>query len=204
MPFKKLNQPLKDVLEHLEIVEATPLQKLAIPKIKSGADTFIIAPDGSGKTTALIISTLQKLKSQPERDNPRALIFVEDKKAALALEEEFKRFTQQMDLRIYSAYEEQNREKQRDAIYAGMDIVIGTQKRIHKLYHLNGLNLGELKMLAVADANLLPQGSFATEIIRITESLPRCQFLVFSNVNNKKLDYLRGYFMGNAQLIELK
>jgi superfamily II DNA/RNA helicase len=202
MPFKKLNTPLKDVLEHLGIEDATAFQKKAIPKIKSGTDLFVIGEDGCGKTTTLIINTLQKLKSQPDGDNPRALIFVKDKKSALALEEEFKRFTQQMDLRIYSVYEEQNREKQRDAIYLGMDIVIGTQKRLHKLYHLNGLNLGDLKILAIADANLLPQESFATEIIRITESLPRCQFLVFSNTYNKKLETLRNSFMENAQLVE--
>ena len=57
-------------------------------------------------------------------------------------------------------------------------------------------------MLVIADANLLPQESFATEIIRITESLPRCQFLVYSTVFNKKMEGLQNSFMENAQLVE--
>ena len=36
MPFKKLNIPLKDVLEHLKYEEATPFQQKVIPKIKGG------------------------------------------------------------------------------------------------------------------------------------------------------------------------
>ena len=202
MPFKKLNTPLKDVLEFLEIEEATPFQKKFIPKIKSGANIFAVADDGDGKTTSLIINTLQKLKSQPIGDNPRALIFVKDKKSALDLEEKFNRFIKQMDLRFYSVYEKQNREKQRDAIYIGMDIVITTPKRLLKLYHLNGINFGDLQLLIIADANLLPQEAFAIDIIRVTESLPHCQFVVFSTNYNNKLDSLRDSFMVNAQLVK--
>ena len=83
MSFKKLNIPLKESLERLGITTPTPFQATILPKVKGGADVFGIAPEGSGKTTAMIINTMQKLKREAFDDSPRALIFVKDKKAAL-------------------------------------------------------------------------------------------------------------------------
>jgi len=204
MPFKKLDTSLKDVLEHLNIETATPFQKKAIPKIKSGANVFAVGPDGCGKTTALIINTLHVLNNSVAGDNPRALIFVKDKAAALQLEEDFNRFIKQMDLRIFCVYDEQNRAKQRDSIYYGVDIVIATPKRLLLLYHLNGINLNDLKLLIIADAHLLPKENFAADIIRIPESLGKCQYVVFSNVYNEKLESLKDSFMEVSQLVEEK
>ena len=203
MPFKKLNTPLKDVLEHLKFEEATPFQKMVIPRIKGGANVFAVGGEGSGKTTALIINTLQKLKSTASGDNPRALIFVKDKKAALELEEEFNRFIQQMDLRVCCVYEEGDKEKQRDTIYYGVDIVIATPLRLNKLYHLNGINLTDLNLLIIEDANIFRKENFASDIIRITESLPRCQFLVFSTEYDDKLKSLKNSFMEISQVINI-
>ena len=42
--------------------EFTEIENAAIPKIKSGADLYIIAPEGSGKTTAMVIGIIQQLK----------------------------------------------------------------------------------------------------------------------------------------------
>jgi superfamily II DNA/RNA helicase len=130
MSFKKLNPPLKEALQRLELQTPLAFQKEILPKIKSGRDLFIIAPENSGKTTALVISTIQKLESAAFEDAPRALIYVEDKEAALALEEEFNKFIKYMDLRVYSAYDAPNIETQKDAIYDGVDIVIATPNKL--------------------------------------------------------------------------
>jgi superfamily II DNA/RNA helicase len=202
MPFKKLKPLLKDILEHLNIEEATPFQKTVIPKIKSGANVYAVAPDNSGKTTALILTALQKIKEYEERDNPRVVIFVKDKQEGIKLEEAFKRFIQQMNLRIFVVNEEGNREDQRDSIYYGVDIVIATPKRFNKLYHLNGINLNDLELLIIEDANLFRKESFATDIIRISESLQKCQYVVFATSYCERLKSLRSSFMANAIKVE--
>jgi superfamily II DNA/RNA helicase len=204
MPFKKLTTPLKEVLEHLKFETATPFQQKAIPKIKSGANVFGIGPDGCGKTTTLIINTLHVLNNSVAGDNPRALIFVKDKTAALQLEEDFNRFIKQLDLRIFCVSEEQNRANQRDTIYYGVDIVIATPKRLLLLYHLNGINLNDLKLMAIEDAHLLPKENFAADIIRIPESLGKCQYLVFSNEFTDRIAGLQDSFMEHSVVIKLK
>ena len=145
MPFKKLIEPLRDILDHLGFSEPLALQKQIISPIKSGSSLFVIAPDNSGKTTSLVISVIQKLKSAFE-DSPRALIFVKDKEAALGLEDLFNTFKKGTNLRVYCAYDEHNIDAQRDEIYDGVDIVIATPKRLNKIFYLNGINLNKLQI----------------------------------------------------------
>ncbi len=202
MSFKKLNTPIKEALNRQEYTTPTGFQAAVLPKIKGGADVFAIGSKKSGKTTALIINTMQKLKSKAFDDSPRALIFVKDKKAALQLEEEFKKFTRGTDLRIYCVYDEQNIDHQKDDIYYGVDIVIATPKRLNKLYHINGIHLGELQMLIIEDAEFLAKNSLHAEITRLTESISKCQYVVFADKYYPKFDRLQNSFMSNAQLID--
>lgn len=98
MSFKKIQEQLKKALEQQGIKELFPFQKAVVPKLKGGASIFGIAPHGAGKTTSIVIGTLQKLNCEAFEEAPRALIFVKDKEAALAMQREFERFTRRMDL----------------------------------------------------------------------------------------------------------
>jgi len=202
MSFKKLNIPLKESLDRLGYTTPTPFQANILPKVKGGADVFGIAPKGSGKTTAMIINTMQKLKSEAVDDSPRALIFVKDKKAAINLENEFKTFTRGTDLRIYTVYDEQGIDHQKDDIYYGVDIIIATPKRLNKLYHINGVHLGELQLLIVEDAEFLAANSLHADIVRLTESISKCQYLIFADKYYPKFDRFKSSYMSNSQLIE--
>ena len=204
MSLKKLNVPLKEALERLKIEKLLPFQKQILPKIKSGRDLFIVAPEGSGKTTALVISTIQKLDSAAFEDAPRALIFVQDKEAALALEEEFNKFTKYMDLRVYSAYDAPDISKQKDDIYAGVDIVIATPKKLFKLFKITGINVSQLKVLAVEDAEFLTKNSDYNDLIRIPQHISRCQYLVFTSNMSPKIERLKDSFMARAETLRLK
>jgi len=204
MSFKKLQPVLKEALETNTISTPTVFQKNIISKIKGGASLYGIAPVGAGKTTAIVISTLQKLGCEAFEDAPRALIFVKDKQAALELAGEFEKFTRRMDIRVYCAYDEQNLEDQRADIYDGVDIVIATPKRLNKIFFLNGINLGQLKLFIVEDAEFLVKASAYSDLIRTPESLDKCQYLVFSTVFDERLERMRSSFMYNAQTVEVK
>ncbi len=203
MSFKKIHPELKEALERLKITEPLPFQKNVLSKIKGGASIFGIAPKGSGKTTALVMSTLQKLNCAAFEDSPRALIFVKDKQAALDLEQEFNRFIFRMDLRVYCAYEEQNIEDQRDDIYDGVDIVIATPKRLSKIFYSNGINLGQLQLFIVEDAEFLIKPNLFSDVIRIPESLNKCQYLIFATKFDARMERMQDSFMSAAQIVSL-
>ncbi|MDA7804200.1 DEAD/DEAH box helicase [Crocinitomix sp.] len=201
MAFKKLNEELLVKLNELGFENPTPLQKEIIPKIKSGGAIYGLGAQGAGKTEALIISVLQRLKMKPQGDNPIALIFVKDKESVLALAERFEQYTRYSDIRIRTVYEERIINHQKDEIYKGADIVIATPKRLSKLYFLNGINLMELKMIIIEDAEFLIGTDFHTDIHRITQSV-KAQHIVFAEKWDRHLEKLQDLFMINAQIVK--
>lgn len=204
MSFKKLLPAIKTTLNQLQMESPTPFQKKLIPKIKSGTDLIAIGNENTGKTTTLIINTIQKLNGEAVGDVPRALIFVKDKESALHLEEQFNVFTQQTNLRIFCVYEEGNINHQKETIYFGMDIVIGTPKRLNKIYFQNGINLADLQLFIIEDAEFLEGQSLHTEIHRIYESLNKCQTVVFSNEYGSKIEKLQELFLARAEVIMIQ
>ena len=204
MSFKKLNPVIKEVLAGLEYESPTAFQKNILPKIKSGADLYCLAPKGSGKTTAMIISVIQKLNAEAFEDSPRALIYVKDKEAALELEEKFRQFTRETDLRIYCAYEEQNVDDQKDDIYYGVDIVIATPRRLGKLFSMTGIHLGQLQMFILEDAEFISKSSNYDDVVRIPLSITKCQYLIFAEKMEPKMERLQGMFMERARVVQMK
>ncbi|TJY34095.1 DEAD/DEAH box helicase [Pontimicrobium aquaticum] len=203
MAFKKLIEPLKNTLEHLQFETPLGFQKVGLPKIKSGVNVFGIGPEGSGKTTTLILSVVQKLKGKAFEDAPRAIIVVKDKQEALALRDKFNIYTNQTDLRVYCAYEEHNIDTQREEIYDGIDVLIATPKRLNKLFLLNSINLSQLKMFIIEDAEFSTISNFFQDINRISESINKCQYVVFAKTFDAKIRRFQETFMYNSQKVEI-
>ena len=204
MSFKKLHPLLKESLENAGFETSNAFQKKVLPTLKGGSDAYIIAPKGSGKTIALIIATIHKLKAEAFEDSPRAIIVVKDKVDALALKEEFERFTNTTDLRVYALYDEYDIEKQKTEVYYGQDIVIATPSRLSKLYFLNGIHLGEVQLFAIEDADYLGRNNAYNHILRLSESLNKCQFVIIADEMNSKITNYQNAFMSNAHLVKSK
>ena len=203
MPFKKLHPNIKEKLESQEIVTPTPFQKKSIPVIKSGINTYCIAPKDSGKTTALILTTLNALKCQAEGNAPRAVILVENKEKGLALYETFLMYTKHNSLRVYVGYEELHIDVQKSEIFMGVDILISTPKTMNRLFLLNGVNTAAIKTISVDDAEFLSQKSMYSAIMSITQSINKCQFVLYSETMHPMLKRFKSYFMEYSKIVTL-
>ncbi len=151
---------------------------------------------------SMILSVIQKLKGKAIGDNPRVIIFVKDKASALDLEEKFKPWIRYTDLRIYSVVEEHHIYNQKDLIYIGTDIVIATPKRLNKLYFQNGINLNQLELLVIEDANFLNVSNLLTDINRISESLKKLQHVVYATHFDTKMNKMKELFMANSLTVK--
>jgi len=203
LSFKKLIDPLKNTLENLQFEAPLDFQKVSLPRIKSGVNVFGIAPEGSGKTTTLVLSVIQKLNGKAFEDVPRAIIVVKNKQEALALKGTFNVFTRQTDLRVYCAYEEHNVDAQRDEIYVGVDVIIATPKRLNKLFLLNSISLGQLKIFIVEDAEFTTISNNFQDINRISESINKCQYVIFAKSFDAKIKRFQESFMYNSQVVKV-
>ena len=62
MKLKKINENLQENLIESGLTEANAMQQETFSTLKSGVDCIIIAPNGSGKSTTIVINVIQKFK----------------------------------------------------------------------------------------------------------------------------------------------
>ncbi|MFK7814435.1 MAG: DEAD/DEAH box helicase [Maribacter sp.] len=201
MPFKKLHPYLLEMLERFSLETPTPFQKRSISVIKSGANVFCTAPKDSGKTTTLILTTLQKLNCEAVGHAPRALVVVENKEKALELYAEFLKYTKNSSLRVYVGYKELHIDVQKSEIFEGIDILITTPKTLHKLFLLNGVSTSQLKICSIDDGDFLIQKAEYTAMLAITQSIRKCQYVLYSERLNPRLKRFEEFFMERARYV---
>lgn len=202
MSFKKLHPELREAMERLAIAEPTAFQKKLIPVVKSGANTYGVAAKDSGKTTSLVLTTLQKIGFKAEGNAPRAVVLVENKTKALELYDTFLKFTKYSDIRVYVGYEELHIDIQKSEIFEGVDILISTPKTMNKLFLLNGVSTSQLKIFSVDDADFLIQKTESSAILSVTQSIQKCQYVLYSEQTHPKLQRFESYFMERAKSVK--
>lgn len=200
---EKLDKQLLESLKENGFTESTELEQICIPRIKSGRDLICIAGKGSGKSTTLVVCVLQRLKSELE-DNARAVIVVADKERALEMKNEFSRLGEYTDLRVHTACEDEKIDVQKDKIYMGTDVVIGTAKRLNQIYTLYALNLGAVKIFAIDDAELVIKNLNYLQLDRLARSLPKSQKVVFANSLSEWVERFANEFMNNEEILEIE
>ena len=201
MAFKKLNPHLLERLTALAIEKPTSLQKKSIPVIKSGANVYCYGPKESGKTTALILTTLQKLQCKAEGNAPRAVVVVENKEKVLELYDKFFEYTKYTDLRLYASYKELHIDIQKSEIFEGVDVLITTPTTLHKLFLLNGVSTSQLKICSIDDADFLIQKSDYTAMVTVSQSIRKCQYVLYAEKLSPKLERFEDFFMERAQYV---
>ena len=200
---EKLHKKLYSALEEYKFESPTPLQAQCISKINSGSDLIGIAPDGSGKSTLIVIAALQKLQ-QVVDDAPKVLIVAGSPDKGRLMQEQFEQFTKETDLRINTAFEDGNIIDQNTRIYEGTDILIGTTKRLLDLYFASSLNLKKIKLFAIDDAELIIKSSWQGQMDRLAASLPKCQHLVFTTDLTEKVEKLIHKFIVAPHIVEIE
>jgi superfamily II DNA/RNA helicase len=201
MPFKKLHPAIKEMLESQEITIPTPFQKVSIPVIKSGANIFATAPLDAGKTTTLVLTTLHKLKFEAVGSAPRAIVVVENKDKVQETYDAFFKFTRYNSLRVYLCDEKLHVDLLKSEIFEGVDILIATPKTLEKLFTLNGVNTTQLKTFSIDDAEFLANSAAAASLIYITQSIHKCQFVMYSEKINPAIKRFESYFMQHSRIV---
>jgi superfamily II DNA/RNA helicase len=195
MPFKKLHPHLKEKLAVLEITTPTPIQKASISVIKSGANVYCNAPENSGKTTTLILTTLHKLKCEEVGIAPRAIVLVENNEKVLELYDAFTKYTRSTTLRVYPCDEKQHIELLKSEIFEGVDVLIATPNTLKRLILLVGVNTSQVKIFSIDDALFLTQKAPYTDLMDVTQGNHKCQFVIYSDKMHPTLKRFESYFM---------
>ena len=178
------------------------IQSKSIPQIKSGADLFIVSPEGSGKSSAIVIGVIQQLKELFE-EAPRAIIMTATKEKAFELEEQFKILGKHTNLRTFTVFDQGIIQYQKDMIYEGLDVLIGTPKRLNELAKINGIPLTKIKIFVVDDADSFTLDKY-TLIYQLVDTIAKSQFIIVANSWNRNFTKLSERIMKNPRIIKDK
>jgi superfamily II DNA/RNA helicase len=142
---------------------------------------------------------------QPEEGSPRAIVICKDDVTAKRMHELVSKTAKTKDLTVDLIHEKGNKLKQRNDLFDGTEVIIGTPKRLCELYFQNGFNIGKLKLFMILEIDDLMRAGHRGFISRIAESLPKCKQLIFTqNADEERTIHYLEQFVDTSSLIELK
>ncbi|MCD6178370.1 MAG: DEAD/DEAH box helicase [Bacteroidales bacterium] len=198
-----INNPLLNALADLEYFTPTPIQEKAFPMIMSGADIVGIAQTGTGKTFAYLLPILRQLKFSDQR-HPRILIIVPTRELVKQVVEEIEKLTKYMNVRFAGVYGGTNINTQKQLVYNGLDILVGTPGRLIDLTLTGTLRLKYIQKLVIDEVDEMMNQGFLKPLTRFFENLPeRRQNLMFSATLTEEVEALIQSTFNQPQKIEI-
>ena len=173
----------------VEITHPFPIQSLAIPIALAGTDMIGQARTGTGKTLAFGISLLQRITvpgdegydDLPVKDLPQALVMTPTRELALQVARDLEVASTVRKARVLTVYGGVGYEPQLDALAEGVDVVVGTPGRLLDLLQRRNLNLSNVKVLVLDEADEMLDLGFLPDVERLISKTPKSrQTLLFS------------------------
>lgn len=140
---------------------------------------------------------------QPEEGSPRAIILCKDDQQARAIHAQFLPLAKPLDLTVDLIVEKGNKLQQRNDLFDGTEIIVGTARRICQMYFQNGFNVSKLRLFAVLEMDVQMRQGLKGYILRLAESLPKCkQLLLTKNTDESRIQEYVEEMIPTIQLIE--
>ena len=189
MQLKKINPNLQKALIENDFIEANELQQETFSTIKSGVDAVIQSPNGSGKTTTILLNVIQRME-KPVGESTRALVLVQDKEKVLEAVEQFKKLNHYTNLRVFGVHEKGDMDYDKNQISLGMDVLIGTPNRVNAMFASAGFNINTIKIFVVDDADRLFSNRMDAVVQRLFSSIEKTQRIFFASRLTEKVEVL--------------
>jgi superfamily II DNA/RNA helicase len=202
MNLKKINPLLQQALVEHNLLEPNEMQRETFSTIKSGSDAVIQSPEGSGKTTAIVLNVIQRME-KTIGESTRALILVETKERVMEMEELFLKFGTYTDLSILGVHEKGDIDYDKNIISMGLDVLIGTPSKINAMFSSAGFNINTIKMFVVDDADILFRLRHDAIVQRLLMSIEKTQRLFFCSQITERVETLADKIMIEPLFFEM-
>ncbi|WP_367209515.1 DEAD/DEAH box helicase [Sphingobacterium sp. R2] len=190
----KLSKRLTATMTELGYLAPKEIQGRCISRILGGQDVIAIAPEGAGKTTTYVLTTLMKLKFTTD-EAPKFLILAPNEERIDEIVEKFYQLSKNRDLRIIGLRASGSMEEEIGELVDGKDIVVATPNRARAIYLKLALNLNRIQTLIIDDAEEIIKQGMQTPVRELAESCGKVQHIIFSTVEHQKLYDMVDNFM---------
>lgn len=201
---------LLKALSEFGYTKPTPVQAQAIPVALAGGDLMAGAQTGTGKTAAFSLPLLQKIlplastSASPARHPIRALVLTPTRELAIQVEESIKVYAKHSNLRSLVVYGGVDIKTQTPSLMRGVEVLVATPGRLLDHVEQRTLQLGQVQMLVLDEADRMLDMGFMPDLKRILALLPKQrQNLMFSATFSNEIKKLSEAFLNNPTLIEV-
>jgi len=207
-----LGSNIVEILKNMGAETPFPIQAATIPSILEGRDVLGRGRTGSGKTIAfgapLVESILlsQKGKRREIGRKPRAIILAPTRELALQIDRTVQPIARSVGLFTTQIYGGVPQARQVGALKKGVDIVIGTPGRIEDLMNQGKLDLSEVRVAVLDEADHMTELGFVEpvqRILRATDGDERSQKLLFSATLDREVASLVDEFLVDPAVYEV-
>jgi ATP-dependent RNA helicase RhlE len=210
MLFKELNliEPILKALDTEGYTQPTPIQEQSIPTILSGKDLLGCAQTGTGKTAAFAIPMLQLLSQKhintKATKNIKALVLTPTRELAIQIEESFKAYGRNLNLRHLVIFGGVGQQAQTDAIRKGVDILVATPGRLLDLMNQGFISLNSIELFVLDEADRMLDMGFIHDVKKVVAKLPAMrQTLFFSATMPPEIQKLANTILSNPTKVEV-
>jgi len=213
LSFAQLGLPaeLQRAIDEEGYVEPTPIQARGIPLVREGRDLLAAAQTGTGKTAAFALPILERLMAtanasfSPARHPVRALVLLPTRELCMQVEESFRTYSRHLP-RVHSTavYGGVDIDPQTRALRGGVEILVATPGRLLDHVEQRNVNLGQVEVLVLDEADRMLDMGFLPDIRRIIALLPPGrQNLLFSATFSDDIRRLAAQWLHDPATVEV-
>ena len=181
-----LSDAVLAAVDHLGYTEPTPVQAQAIPLALQGRDIIAAAKTGTGKTAAFSLPSLDILARAERKKAPAMLVITPTRELAMQIQEVCQTIARTRGLRVANVVGGVKIEPQIDRLARGVDVLIATPGRLIDLMNQKAVDLSQVQVLVLDEADRMLDMGFLPSVRRIVEATPKSrQTLLFSATIDK-------------------
>ncbi|WP_289637519.1 DEAD/DEAH box helicase, partial [uncultured Adlercreutzia sp.] len=181
-----LSDSVLAAVEALGYTEPTPVQAQSIPLALEGRDMIAAAKTGTGKTAAFSLPSLDRLERSDRKKAPTMLVITPTRELAMQIQEVCSTIAKARGLRVANVVGGVKIEPQINRLARGVDVLIATPGRLIDLMNQKAVDLSQVQILVLDEADRMLDMGFLPSVRRIVEATPSSrQTLLFSATIDK-------------------
>ncbi|MGN3975425.1 DEAD/DEAH box helicase [Tsuneonella sp. SYSU-LHT278] len=176
MPFPPLPDFLAGALAERGYAEPTPVQSAVLQPDAAGRDLLVSAQTGSGKTVAFGLAMAAELIAEGRDalpvEAPLALVVAPTRELALQVSRELVWLYGPAGVRIASCVGGMDPSKERRALRAGPQVVVGTPGRLRDHLERGALDLSAIRSVVLDEADEMLDMGFREDLEELLDATP--------------------------------
>lgn len=203
-----LHQKILKAVAEARFHKPTLVQRRAIPEILNKKNVIVSAQTGTGKTAAFALPIINLLFDKQDEEKGekkiKALVITPTRELAIQILANFKSYSKYSNLRSTAVFGGVSLEPQKEILAKGVDILIATPGRLIDLHMQGNIDLSQLEIFVLDEADLMLDMGFINDIKKIEKHCPKKkQTLLFSATIPEKIDELAKTLLKNAVKIDI-